>query len=177
MIARTSTYASLRSCPGRCLLTRACCQRQGNKDPPAASLALDHASEAAAQLAKLPEPFRSFYVSAARYALRARAAYADAARAVLGQARRAARELTGLVADADAAPDSAPTAATAATSAHETQAKLAPQGAEKDEGEARREVGKDAANEGSCAEDAVLWLAFVATVGALVVGGTRRRQR
>ena len=94
-----------------------------------------------------------------------------------GQARRAARELTGLVADADAAPDSAPTAATAATSAHETQAKLAPQGAEKDEGEARREVGKDAANEGSCAEDAVLWLAFVATVGALVVGGTRRRQR
>ena len=33
----------------------------GNRDPPAASKALDHAAAAAAQLAALPEPFRSFY--------------------------------------------------------------------------------------------------------------------
>ena len=72
------------SCPGLCLLTRVCCRRQGNKDPPAASLALDHVSEAVAQLAKLPESFRSFYVSAARYVLCVRVAYADAARAVVG---------------------------------------------------------------------------------------------
>ena len=88
-----------------------------------------------------------------------------------GQARRAARELTGLVADAANAPG-------AATSAHETQAKLAPQTAEKDEGEARREIGKVEAKEGSCAEDVVLWLSFVVTVAALVVGhaAVRRRQ-
>ena len=95
-----------------------------------------------------------------------------------GQARRAARELTGLVADADAAPDSAPIAAAAATSAHETRAKLAPHNAEKEEGEARREIGKIETKEGSCAENVVLWLSFVVTVAALVVGhaAVRRRQ-
>jgi len=33
----------------------------GNKDPPAAELALSHAAAAEAELRKLPEPFRSFY--------------------------------------------------------------------------------------------------------------------
>ena len=81
------------------------------------------------------------------------------------------------MADAANAPDAA-VSATAATSVHETQAKLAPQTAEKDEGEARREIGKVEAKEGSCAEDVVLWLSFVVTVAALVVGhaAVRRRQ-
>ena len=87
-----------------------------------------------------------------------------------GQARRAARELTGLVADADAAPG-------AVTSAHETLDKLAPQTVEKEKGDARREIGKVEAKEGSCAEDVVFWLSFVVTAGVLVVAGTRQRRR
>ena len=65
----------------------------------------------------------------------------------------------------------------AATSAHETQDKLAPQTAEKEERDARREIVKIETKEGPCAEDAVLWLSFVVTVGALVVAGTRQRRR
>ena len=157
------------------MLTSVCCRRQGNKDPPAASLALDHVSEAAAQLAKLPEPFRSFYVSAA---LCCACVWHTLMRRVLcwWQARRAARELTGLVTDAANAPDAA-VSATAATSVHETQDKLAPQTAEKEKGEARRVIGKVEAKEGSCAEDVVLWLSFVVTAGVLVVAGTRQRRR
>lgn len=37
----------------------------GNRDPPAASDALDHAASALASLKKLPEPFRSFYAQRA----------------------------------------------------------------------------------------------------------------
>ena len=93
------------------------------------------------------------------------------------QARRAARELTGLVTDAANTPDAA-ASAIAAASAHETQDKLAPQTAEKEEGDARRDIGKIETKEGSCAEDVVLWLSFVVTVAALVVGhaAVRRRQ-
>ena len=47
----------------------------GNRDPPAASTALDHTAVAVAQLERLPQPFRSFY------------------------ARRAAREILALASD------------------------------------------------------------------------------
>ena len=49
----------------------------GNRDPPAASLALDHAAAAATQLAKLPEPFRSFYARRAARQLMALAEGCD----------------------------------------------------------------------------------------------------
>ena len=37
----------------------------GNKDPPAATLALSHAAAAAAEIATLPEPFKTFYAERA----------------------------------------------------------------------------------------------------------------
>ena len=49
----------------------------GNRDPPAAGKALDHAAAAAAHIRRLPEPFRSFYARRAARELLAAAGMED----------------------------------------------------------------------------------------------------